>query len=247
MSGGHYYISVGEQEHFYTLRYVFEEVVHFRIGRQTDSKVVRRDYHIQNLAQDKSQAIERAFQITGQHLAISYTKTPGRRRAEVDPSIILFGKKHIGKSIHQVQEEDPAYLVWAAENLHGTSHKPTLELIRALMVHELSERQSAREAQQAEAETQKIRVAGIVEELASRLKDGKGGFRDNVAQDLAEGVLPSDKALRLVVDILAKEHAGRRGTKAYTEEANRLWDILAVAKEDPEDQEEMRFFRRICG
>ena len=238
MGKGRYYISVGEREHFYTLRYAFEEVVYFRSGNQTGSKVVPRDYHIQNLAQDKEQAIDRAFQITGQRLSISYSKTPGERHAAADPSIILFGKKHVGKSIHQVREEDPEYLVWAAESLNSSSHQPTLELIRALMAYELSERQSVREVRQAEEDAERTRVAGLVEELTVRLKDGKGGFRDSVARELAEGVLPSDKALRIVVDILAKEHAGRRGTRAYHAEEDRLWGVFDAAKEDTEVQED---------
>lgn len=239
MSQGRYYISVGEREYFYTLRYVFEEVVYFRSGDQIDSKIVPRDYHVQNLAQDKGQAIDRAFQLTGQRLSISYAKPQGERHAAADPSLILFGKKHFGKSIHQVREEDPEYLVWAAESLHSSSHQSTLELIRALMAHELSERQAVREARQAEEEAEKTRVAGLVEELADRLEDGKGGFRDSVAKELAEGALPSDKALRIVVDILAKEYAGRRGTKAYQVEEERLWDILDAARAEPEEQEDV--------
>lgn len=236
---GRYYISVGQQEHFYTLRYLFQELVWTRADGRPTSFLVERDYHVQNLAHDKQAAIDKALEITGQTLKIDYDKSPGQRRTvTVDPSIIRFGQKHCGKSIHAVQQEDPDYLVWAAENMTSKNHEATLELIKSLMKHQLDSREEERQQTQAAEEAECQRVASLVEEIAVALQDGKGGFRDSVAKELAEGRLPAGRGLNIVVDILAKENGGRRNSKAYKAERARLWEVLDQVIEPEEEADD---------
>ena len=57
-------------------------------------------------------------------------------------------------------------------------------------------------------------ISPEVRELAIRLIDGKGGFRDSIQRDLFAGRKLSGKALDITCDILAKQH-GRAGSQAY--------------------------------
>ncbi len=62
--------------------------------------------------------------------------------------------------------------------------------------------------------------------LADRLADGKGGFRDSVAQGLREGNVPaSERALEIIADILGKQE-GRGGSKAYWTEYARVHNFI---------------------
>ncbi len=65
----------------------------------------------------------------------------------------------------------------------------------------------------------------ILKPLADALRDGRGGFCDSIANDLARGVVPSGRGLAITLDILAKR-AGRRNSAAYEAELNRVSDIL---------------------
>jgi len=40
--------------------------------------------------------------------------------------------------------------------------------------------------------------------LAAKLADGKGGFRDSVAADLARGIIPSPRAIEIIIKILGE-------------------------------------------
>jgi hypothetical protein len=80
---------------------------------------------------------------------------------------------------------------------------------------------------QAEADKARER-AMILGELASRMRDGKKGFRDSIALTMDEGGLPYGRGLEITCDILAKQE-GRRGSKAYDAEYNRVEKVLAKA------------------
>lgn len=65
----------------------------------------------------------------------------------------------------------------------------------------------------------------VLEPIAHRLADGRGGFRDSVAKDLREGKIPEGRGLDIMVEILAKGK-GRRRSDAYEDEAERLYDLF---------------------
>ena len=78
--------------------------------------------------------------------------------------------------------------------------------------------------QKAAAEAEAARVAPIVEilePLAYRLADGRGGFCDSVARDLRRGQIPYGRGRDIMIEILAKD-AGRMNSKAYDKE----WDLM---------------------
>lgn len=77
---------------------------------------------------------------------------------------------------------------------------------------------------QAEADAARNRAL-VMAELSSRLRDGKGGFRDSVAATMDEGGLPYGRGWEIACDILAKQE-GRSGSKAYEAEYKRVEDIL---------------------
>jgi hypothetical protein len=70
----------------------------------------------------------------------------------------------------------------------------------------------------------------ILQGLAARMRDGRGGFRDSIAQTFAEGGLPYGGGWDITLDILAKQE-GRRNSKAYDKEFNRCEEIMFKAKE----------------
>jgi hypothetical protein len=62
--------------------------------------------------------------------------------------------------------------------------------------------------------------------IALLLNDGKGGFCQSIANDMMElGKVPSGRAFDIVIDILAKKK-GRRGSKSYDIESDRVFEIL---------------------
>lgn len=240
-----YYIGTGAKNCFYTLRYEFEETVYLKLpGGAVDTKVVPRDYHICNLSIDREQAIAKALELTGKDLSASFeVETIARRRAgEVDWSVFHFGK-YEGESIHEVRQKDPDYLIWVGENYNSQCQSKTIEMIKALMEHELAERQQQRDQEQILREARQARVTELCQEIAERLADGQGGFRDSVARDFSRGEPPSStRARNIVVDILAKEK-GRRNSQGYAKESEALWDLLdridaAAAGEDLVAEEE---------
>ena len=62
-------------------------------------------------------------------------------------------------------------------------------------------------------------------EIANRLNDGKGGFCDDISSQMKKGILPRGRGLDITADILAKQ-CGRRNSKAYNAELDRVWEIF---------------------
>lgn len=90
-----------------------------------------------------------------------------------------------------------------------------------------------REKADAEARKQEKRrkkTVKVLQPLADRLRDGRGRFRDSVAADLERGLIPYKRGWDLVVEILAKQE-GRRGSKTYEEEADRIEATLKKASD----------------
>lgn len=86
------------------------------------------------------------------------------------------------------------------------------------------------EARMAAKRDRLVKRAVLLAPLAEGLEDGKGGFRDSVADGLRKGELPKGRGLDIMVDILAK-NAGRRNSKAYEAEVTRIDDIICRAQE----------------
>jgi len=132
-----YYISTGADRVMYTLRHSYDETIYGQGGRVYD---VHRDYHVANLAQDQDKALARAREImgVGPDHEIKILDAPVNDRAKAqrsvpeDPVLLKFGK-YSGKTIHEVFQEDPQYLSWAAYNVTGKRHRKTMELARQLV------------------------------------------------------------------------------------------------------------------
>lgn len=78
-------------------------------------------------------------------------------------------------------------------------------------------------------ERKRERRINILQGLAARMRDGRGGFRDSVAATLAEGGLPFGRGWDLTCEILAKQE-GRRGSKAYDAEYEKIEATLEAAE-----------------
>ena len=91
----------------------------------------------------------------------------------------------------------------------------------------------AREQRVAEREVErKIAAQPAIELLApiaDALHDGRGGFRDSVANSLRQGSLPSERGITIIADILGKQE-GRCNSQAYATESERVLGILDAAE-----------------
>lgn len=226
---GKHYISTGAKSKFYTLRYCFQEVVYQKSGGSvTGSFPVLRDYHLRNLGTDKDRAMQLAKMITGEDLAAEFEVGQIGRRDRIDWSILRFGQ-YANKSIHEVREIDPDYLCFVAENLDSPRHEKTIDLIKALMRHELDGRETLRRRNELAQQDRCRRVASIVKRFGEDLPDGKGRFADSIAQSFTEGHLPSERVCNIAIDILARK-AGIRGSKDFCERKDQLSQIIAAAQ-----------------
>ncbi len=69
----------------------------------------------------------------------------------------------------------------------------------------------------------------ILKPLAQALRDGKGGFRDCMANDMEQGELPAGRGRNLVIEIIAKQ-SGRTGSAAYGVKAREVAEALDKAE-----------------
>lgn len=87
-----------------------------------------------------------------------------------------------------------------------------------------------RAAEGVEAEEKKrAPLIKLLTPLADDLWDGRHGFCDSMAGDLRKGHPPRGRGVELVCEIIAKHH-GRRGSKAYEAEFDRIEAVLEKAK-----------------
>lgn len=84
---------------------------------------------------------------------------------------------------------------------------------------------AAAEAERQAEIARRAAIQAVTGPLAERLKDGRGGFCDSVAFDLAGGSYLRGRAAEIAADILAKQ-CGRRNSKAYEAELARVWPLL---------------------
>jgi len=71
-------------------------------------------------------------------------------------------------------------------------------------------------------------VYDITREIASLLRDGKGGFCDSIAADLDNGLIPSGRAYDLTCEIIAKK-SGRKSSTKYWERYDQIEALLVEA------------------
>lgn len=86
--------------------------------------------------------------------------------------------------------------------------------------HEVYAKQ--REAEKAEKNAP---IIDVLAPLIAQLEDGKGGFRDSIANDLRNIQIPRGRGRDIAVDILAKQ-AGRAGSKGYNNRREEIENIL---------------------
>lgn len=229
MSDARYYISTGEKNCFYTLRYRFSEPTWIQGPHgATAGPAKERDYHICNLSIDRDEAIRKAKERTGKDLTADFDLSKIDRRKNVDWSIFQFGH-HIGESIHEVKLTDPDYLIWVAENMRSDGRNgETVELITSLMSHELGERKDARDEAAQKAEALRAHRISALSEVIRRMPDGNGGFRDSITDSLKRGEELRGRGITIACEILAKE-CGRRNSKAYLAEYERIASIFENA------------------
>lgn len=206
---GRYYISTGDKNCFFTLRYEFDEST-------PDGGFITRDYYIRNLSIEREQAIAKAREIIGSSLEINFDLDEIRRRSEVDWSVLQNGK-HAGTSIHELQntEEGKQYLCWLCENCATSKgYAKTVELAKALVAHELAKRQEVRDEAKKSEEEKAAKLKEIFAPIEAVLGEKEGGFCGSIAHDLRRGWAPKGRAVPIVIDIYAKSF-GRRNSKAY--------------------------------
>jgi len=240
-----YYISTGAKVGFYTLRHAFDEPVYARTERGTiQTGVVRRDYYIMTLTRDPQTALEKAqawmaANAPGDRLENlpDFTLDEIRRRAQQDIDYSVFpGGKHAGRPLEWVLENDLEYALWVAENLgHQKAYAGIVSILREVLASELADRATKTEkAREVQRHRWSPEVAEVLKSLAATMEDGRGGFRDAMAQklwfassfpqDMAQA-LPSGRALEITKDILAKQ-AGRANSNAYEEEYAKLEEFF---------------------
>lgn len=101
---------------------------------------------------------------------------------------------------------------------------------------QLAAEDAAREARneatrkaEAELAARRARVAAKVKGIAAKLADGRNGFRDSIARELNNGILPTGRAMNITLDILSSQE-GRRNSKAYSAAWERYESLFASAE-----------------
>jgi len=85
------------------------------------------------------------------------------------------------------------------------------------------------EAERLAEEKAREPIAELLADVADTLDDGRRGFRSSVAEDLRRGKVPTNNAINIACEIVAKDLGGRRGSKAYDAEHERVSAIFEKA------------------
>lgn len=222
-----FYISSGLSDAMYTLRARWYENVGYGPAL--------RDRYTITLTADPQTSLEKANAWLAEHGHPPLTEVPGftlRAITRSDDWSVMRGGKYSGMTVDELVQTDPGYALWAALNLSGKKFDKTVALLREA----LGERYLAAKAEsdararglarlsEQKSEVNVMRIE-LLRPLAERMQDGKGGFRDSIAEDLGKGELPRGRGLTLTMEILAKQ-AGRKGSKGYNEEFERIDAIV---------------------
>lgn len=227
---GHYYISSGNLNCFYTLRYTFTEAC--RVG--DDVGTIERDYYICNLSTDPVEATRKAKERTGCDLDASHAVDQIHRRTNIDWSILQAGGR-TGQSIFTLLEDKSPkggrdYLLWLCENCATSkNYAKTVELAKAYLEHELTQRADDRQAKKDEATAKAEAYALRCKPVSEIIKAQKGDFCASIACDIENGIAPRGRAFSIVCDIYGKAF-GRRNSKAYNTAYGAAQELLEVAE-----------------
>ncbi len=88
--------------------------------------------------------------------------------------------------------------------------------------------EEAWKVQQKKQNVAKKKRIKLLTPLADQIRDGKFGFCDSVADDMAQGNVPFGRGRSLVAEIIAKQK-GRRGSKAFAAKEEEIRTILDKA------------------
>jgi len=136
-----------------------------------------------------------------------------RRVDAIDWSIFQSGK-YAGRAVADVFLDDQDYVVWYC----GQSNR-TAEVCRAVCADLFAQRQ-------ADADSQRAVLVNVLGEGFLSHHAGADGFLGSVCSDILAGRLPAPRALYILIEISAKA-CGRKGSKAYNAELERLESALA--------------------
>lgn len=231
MTSPRYYISSGIGNKMYTLRVKFSERVY--LGYNIGSRVVQRDQYVCTLSNDKDRAVAKAQERVGGEFEISFDVWERARNDKsglpVAPdNAIRFGK-YAGKTVEEVVEEDPNYLMWVAENFQSRKHQQVIDYIKKVMKPYFEKRdQEAQVEMVLQAEDAKER-AEILKEVGEELVKLPWNFPQSIGADLIKGQLPKGKGRHLVCDMMGKR-IGRRNSKKYKAEYARVEAIIELAE-----------------
>lgn len=223
-----YYVSSGAKNKMYTLRVRFTETVW--MGNAFGSRLVERDQHVASLATDKERAINKAHQMVGKNLKIGFEVgeiKKGQRR-EYEPNVFRFGK-YVGKTVEEIKEIDPKYLMWVADNFTSKKHQDVIDFVKKSIAVELEERASEF-VKELEAEKQKELDRSVyLKDIGETLVTLPWDFPQNIGKDLIKGQLPKGRGRHLVCDMMGKIQ-GRRNSKKYKAEYQRVEDMIGKAE-----------------
>ena len=228
-----YYISSGMKNGFYTLRVKFDEPTYYKSEFGVVSTgIIAKDHYVMTLTKDPETAAAKAnayLKEIGQALSRPDFNLTGYLRGATVDWMIFHGGKYEGHDVEYVVRTDPEYAIWAAENLSGNRYDGTVAILQEVLAPQLAERAKVRATDKAAFETRKAQLIELLAPLAEQMRDGGGGCRDSVADEMARGSLPSGRGRSIAIDILAKA-AGRRNSKAYEDARDAVTTIFEQAE-----------------
>ena len=103
-----YYISTGELTRMYTLRHTWDDIGYTKDDRgNTESYVIPRDWHVQNLSTDVCKAMSKAKALTGRNLKVDFSlEDITRRNAEQMELARAKAEEAAAKREKEVDEEE---------------------------------------------------------------------------------------------------------------------------------------------
>lgn len=211
-----FFITTGEKSNFYTLR--AEKACWNGSGHRYYVEI-----HLQNLSTDKDKAIDKARALTGLDFDTSLKTKAIGEKTPVDWSVIRFGK-HYGTPIEDVPKD---YLIFVIEkNYVPSSAMPQYEALKALVEDDLEARSQEREREIAAAkQANSPLIDAFGRDWLENAKKFADGFLGDVARQVLNGEILSERQLEILTEIRAKAE-GRRNSKAYKAKYDKLYGVL---------------------
>ena len=130
-----------------------------------------------------------------------------RRLEATDWSVFQFGK-YQGRSVRDVFAEDPSYVDWFADSFVQDEGRLRTQALCKELVAPIHAAAKAARVSKCEAI-----IAAFGEDTVRACAEDEG-FAGSVCRDLLANHEPSDRAVRILIEIVAK-WSGRRNSKAY--------------------------------